>query len=52
MANPENSFTFLEYLKVLNPVIKLLIIWDGVSYHQYGETKDYLEKINKDFKKA
>ena len=50
-ANSENTVSFLKYLKGLNPKARILIIWDGASYHKYGETRHYLEEVNKDLDK-
>ena len=32
---------FLEYLQSLRPQAKILIIWDGASYHCSGQIKKY-----------
>lgn len=31
---------------------RILIFWDGASYHKYGEMRDYLGKVNQDLKKS
>ena len=51
-ANSANTVSFLKYLKALNPNARMLIIWDGASYHQYGEMRDYLGEVNKDLEKS
>ncbi len=45
-GNSENTIQFLEYLRSQNPGAKLLIIWDGASYHRSQPIKDYLESLN------
>ena len=51
-ANSQHTVTFLKYLKALNPDARLLIIWDGASYHQYGDMKDYLQEVNQDLARS
>jgi len=29
---------------------KMIFIWDGASYHKFGEFKEFLEEINKEKK--
>ena len=36
-ANSQHMVTFLKYLRALNPDARLFIIWDGASYHLYGD---------------
>jgi len=45
-GNAENTVSFLEKLRGMNPESRLLIIWDGASYHKYKEMKEYLNEIN------
>lgn len=45
-ANSENTVKFVEYLRLLSRFEKIIIIWDGASFHKYKEMKKYLEKIN------
>lgn len=45
-GNGENTVDFIKYLQVKNGGSRLLIIWDGASYHKYSETRDCLKKIN------
>lgn len=35
-----------EYLRSQRPDAKLLIIWDGASYHRSQQIKDYLDSLN------
>ena len=45
-GNSENTIKFLEYLRSQRPGAKLLIIWDGASYHRSQQIKDYLDSLN------
>ena len=45
-GNSENTVSFLKYLQRLNPGTKTLIIWDGASYHKYGEMPEFLREVN------
>jgi hypothetical protein len=43
---------FVKYLQNLNKVARILIFWDGASYHKYAEMRDYLGQVNQDLKKS
>jgi len=45
-GNAKNTVSFLEKLRQLNPDSRLLVIWDGASYHRYKEMKTYLQEVN------
>ncbi|QDZ41631.1 hypothetical protein FRE64_16815 (plasmid) [Euhalothece natronophila Z-M001] len=45
-GNAKNTVSFLEKLRAINPTSRLLIIWDGASYHRYKEMKEYLKENN------
>ncbi len=45
-ANSETTVSFLEYLQSQRPKAKLLIVWDGASYHRSQHIKDYLDSLN------
>lgn len=45
-GNSENTIAFLEYLRSQRLGAKLLIIWDGASYHRSQQIKDYLDSLN------
>ena len=47
-GNSQNTVLFLKFLRKLNPGSRLLIIWDGASYHKYKEMKEYLREVNQD----
>jgi transposase len=42
----ENTVLFIKQLQALNPDKKLVIIWDGASYHGCEEVRAYLAKVN------
>ena len=43
----ENTVSFMKRLQELNPEKKLMIIWDGASYHDCGEVRAYLGEVNR-----
>jgi transposase len=45
-GNTEHTIEFVKYLRQKNPAAKLVIIWDGATYHYSQEWREYLEKIN------
>lgn len=45
-GNSENTIKFLEYLRSQRPAAKLLIIWDGATYHRSQQIKEYLGTLN------
>ena len=45
-GNGENTVDFIKYLRVKHLDSRLLIIWDGASYHKYAETREYLNELN------
>jgi putative transposase len=45
-GNGKSTVSFIEHLQVLHPDKKLLIIWDGASYHYSEEVQAYLNKVN------
>lgn len=47
-GNSENTVLFIKYLQSLNIGARILILWDGASYHKYGEMRDYLSLVNQD----
>ena len=51
-GNSKNTVSFVKYLQNLNKGAKILIFWDGASYHKYGEMRDYLCLVNQDLKKS
>jgi len=47
-GNSENTVLFVKYLQSLNIGARILIFWEGASYHKYGEMRDYLSLVNQD----
>jgi transposase len=47
-GNSECTIAYLEYLRSLYPEQRLILIWDGATYHRSAELKEYLERINGD----
>ena len=45
-GNGENTVAFIKYLQGLNPNKKLILIWDGASYHRSEAVQAYLNKVN------
>lgn len=45
-ANGYWTFIFVEYLRQQYEGKRLLIFWDGASYHRGEEMRDYLEGVN------
>ena len=45
-GNGENTVSFLKYLQALHPAKKLIIIWDGASYHCSEAVQSYLTQMN------
>lgn len=45
-GNSDNTISFLNFLRSQRQGSKLLIIWDGASYHRSQAIKDYLESLN------
>ena len=50
-GNSKNTVSFVKYLQNLNKGAKILIFWDGASYHKYEEMRDYLGLVNQDARK-
>jgi len=49
-GNAKNTVSFLEKLRKLNAGSRLLIIWDGASYHRYKEMKKLLKSKKQKFR--
>jgi transposase len=45
-ANGANTVAYVKYLQGLYPQARLLLIWDGATYHRFAEMRDYLTEIN------
>ncbi len=44
----ENTVINIKKLQDLHPDKKLMMIWDGASYHRCKEVRDYLNEVNSD----
>ncbi|MGB7894673.1 MAG: transposase [Microcoleus sp.] len=38
----KSTVTFIKYLQNKYKNRKIVLIWDGASYHKYGEFRDFL----------
>ncbi|EDX71110.1 hypothetical protein MC7420_4297 [Coleofasciculus chthonoplastes PCC 7420] len=47
-GNSENTIDFIEYLQRKRPGKKLSIFWDGATYHDSKQFREYLKTINQD----
>jgi len=45
-GNTENTIAFLKYLRSLDEQARLLIIWDGASYHRSHQLRQVLAEAN------
>ena len=45
-GNGENTVNFVRQLQARNPQAKILLIWDGATYHRGGEMKKFLFQVN------
>lgn len=45
-GNSENTIDYLRYLQAQSPNQRLLIFWDGASYHRSQAVRDFLASIN------
>lgn len=51
-GNSANTVLFVKYLQSLNKGARILIFWDGASYHKYAEMREYLGLVNQDLEKS
>lgn len=45
-GNTDNTIAFLQYLQALDEQARLLIIWDGASYHRSQRLREFLAQVN------
>ena len=45
-GNCDHTIEFLQYLQSQSPGQRLIVIWDGASYHRSGQNWQYLEQVN------
>ena len=50
-ADGKNTVKFLEELQTIYEGKKIILIWDGASYHTCKDVKNYLDKVNKGLSK-
>jgi transposase len=50
-GNGENTVSFMKQLQQIDPEKRLMIIWDGASYHDCGEVRAYLDEVNRGLEK-
>jgi putative transposase len=44
----ESTFKSIKYLQKKYKERKIILIWDGGSYHKYGEVRNFLSSVNRD----
>ena len=44
----KSTVKFIKYLQNKYSLRRIILIWDGASYHKYGEFRDYLSEVNRD----
>ncbi|TFI55134.1 IS630 family transposase [Mastigocladus laminosus UU774] len=45
-GNSENTLNYLQYLLGQSPEQRLLILWDGATYHRSQEIRAFLDEVN------
>ncbi len=45
-GNGTATVQFIQHLQQQYPQKKLVLIWDGASYHKYGEFREFLQQTN------
>ena len=45
-GNSEGTIAFLRYLMAQSPDRRIVVIWDGASYHRSEEVKEFLGSVN------
>ena len=45
-ANGFWTTVFVDYLRTQYPEKRLILLWDGASYHRGVEMQEYLEEVN------
>ena len=45
-GNGIHTVEYVEWLRTLYPNAKLILLWDGASYHRYSEMQAYLNTLN------
>lgn len=47
-ANSDSTIEFVKYLKAQSDGAKVVLIWDGASYHRSQAFRDYLNEVNQE----
>lgn len=47
-GNGKSTVEFIKYLQSKYPQAKIVLIWDGASYHRFGEFREFLEQVNQE----
>jgi transposase len=47
-GNSDSTIDYLQYLITQSPDQRLLIFWDGATYHRSNKIKAFLESLNRD----
>lgn len=47
-GNSDSTIDYLQYLITQSPDQRLLILWDGATYHRSNKIKAFLESLNRD----
>lgn len=45
-GNSDNTIAYLKWLQELYPGKKLLLLWDGASYHRDSQLQEFLAQVN------
>jgi transposase len=45
-GNTSNTLSYLQFLQAQFPQQRLLLLWDGASYHRAHEIRDFLAQVN------
>ena len=45
-GNSDNTIAFVKYLRSLDEQARVLIIWDGASYHRSHQLREFLAEVN------
>ncbi|WP_407682318.1 IS630 family transposase [Pseudocalidococcus azoricus] len=47
-GNSQNTIQFIKAIKAINPNQKIMVIWDGESYHNRDDSRKNLHQVNGD----
>lgn len=46
-GNSDNTLKYLQYLQQQSPHQRLLVLWDGASYHRSVAVREFLAQVNR-----